>query len=130
MYKSLILATGRQTGKTTRLIKACGKDFEKGINSVIVTFNMASSICIEQEGLRMGIRMNRPITYESLVQGANLGRKYDKMYFDEVGIFLERLARAEVAMVAFNGDLWKVETKPKKRKMDLSRFKTFLVRRR
>lgn len=105
-----IIATKRQTGKTTKLIKMCGEDFKNGHYSLIVTINPCAAKWMQKEAKEMGYDIPLPITYAEFVNREFYGKNIHKFYLDEVGFFLERCAcGVEIDTITFNGDLWEIE---------------------
>lgn len=67
-----ILATGRQTGKTTNLILRSALT-----GAVIITPTEHQAEFIEQQAKIMGVKLNKPMTMQQMLKGGAFGNRMD-----------------------------------------------------
>jgi hypothetical protein len=86
-----LIVGGRQSGRTTELIKMAAEAEANGAVSYIVCHSHNEAYRISQEARRMGLRIGFPITYDEFLIGSH-SRFIKKFYIDNVEMLLQRLA--------------------------------------
>lgn len=98
-----IIASGRRTGKTSRLIKLCAEAEERGEIAYIVTFDHAAARAIVDKARAMGVVIRYPMTYEEMKTGYGYKRQRLSLFIDNAEVLLKRMANgANILAVTFN----------------------------
>src|SRR4051812_36032278 len=97
-----IIASGRRTGKTTRLIQKCADAEENGEMVYIVCHDHAAARDIVNRAREMGVIIRYPLTYEEMRNSHGMNRKI-KLMIDNVDYFIARQVNGhQVLAVTFN----------------------------
>jgi 16S rRNA C967 or C1407 C5-methylase (RsmB/RsmF family) len=99
-----IYYSGRATGKTTHLINQCAKN-----NGVIICVDTKHCRMIEEQAVKMGVKINKPITIK------NSSIILDKVYVDDAEFILRELLKEKgiqnLEMITINDEsnMWLYE---------------------
>jgi len=95
-----IIIGGRGSGKTTELIKMCAKD-----NGRIICRSKAIANYIMDIAKDMGLKINRPLTYEDFTKHSPMIQGANSLYIDDINMLLETMAgRMNVKAVTLTKD--------------------------
>ena len=83
-----LIISGRQTGKTKKLIEACSNDRY----SLIVCPTRAMCECTFHMAKEMGMYIPMPITFGEFANRQFCGKHIENFYFDELQMSLEMIA--------------------------------------
>jgi len=103
-----IIYGGRQSGKTTRLIKVSAEN-----GGYIVCRSKEECNRIFNQATKMGLNIRFPVTYHEVITGDYYGRGILEFYIDDVDLFIRTVCRGvRVEAVTFTpfGSLEKLET--------------------
>lgn len=87
-----VIVDGRQTGRTTKLIKLCAEAEANGEVSYIVCLSHTEAYRIAQQAKSMGLSMGFPITYDEFIRSAGHRSFIKNFYMDNVEFLLQMLA--------------------------------------
>jgi len=88
-----IILSGRQTGRTSRLIALAAEAEAKGECSYIVCVSTQEAYRISQQAKRQGMNIGFPITYDELLSGEFHGGHIKNFYIDNADWLLKYLTR-------------------------------------
>lgn len=95
-----VIADKRRTGKTKKLIELA---HETGAQLVCIDASTCEDV--HDWSAKLGLYILKPITYTDLLNNKLYGKNVKKVIFDDVDIFLRRVAKNhEVEAIAINND--------------------------
>jgi hypothetical protein len=87
-----VIASGRQTGRTTELIHECAAAEARGEISYMVCHSQQEAYRVAQQAKELGYEnFPFPITYHEFLNGRYAGTTVHNFYIDNVEYLLERL---------------------------------------
>lgn len=95
-----VIADKRMTGKTRKLIELANKS---GAQLICID----KSVCedVHNWAAKLGLYILKPITYTDLLKNVLYGKNIERVIFDDVDIFLRRVAKHHVVeAIAINND--------------------------
>lgn len=93
----VVIASGRQTGRTTKLIKACAEAEQRGEVSYIVCHSHPEAYRIAGQAKKMGLNIGFPITYDEFLK-----RQYSphvNLYIDNVDMLVRYMSTAPIKAI-------------------------------
>lgn len=88
----LVIASGRKTSRTTRLIELCAEYEAKGEPTYILCGTRQQAINIAQKARELKLNISFPVTYGEFMRGAMRGGRAKKILIDDADHFLQQLA--------------------------------------
>jgi hypothetical protein len=95
-----VIIGGRQTGKTTRLIKECAEAEARGEVSYIVCHSGQEARRIAQIAKEKGLQIGFPLTYDEFLKGQY--SSISQLYIDNVDMLIRYISRIRVEAVTIN----------------------------
>lgn len=90
-----IISGGRQSGKTTAIIKRCAKE-----GGYIVCHSFDEAYRIHAKAKEMGLKINFPISFSEFIQG-HYAKRIEKLYIDNVDMLIQRLSSVPVDTITY-----------------------------
>ena len=94
-----IIVGGRQTGRTTELIKLAAKAEQQGEVSYIVCHNHASAYSISKRAQEMGLNIGFPLTYDEFLNHRYAGSSIKNLYIDNIELLIQYMTPVHVAAI-------------------------------
>jgi hypothetical protein len=91
----------RQSGRTTELIKAAAEDEAHGLVSYIVCHSQEEAYRISQLAQQMKLSIGFPLTYDEFIHRSYYGTNIDKLYIDNLRMFLDHISIVPIEMVVW-----------------------------
>lgn len=96
-----LIVGDRQSGRTTDLIKAVADDMAHGLTSYIVCHTSQDAYRIAQEAQKMELDISFSITYEEFIHRQYSGKNIDKLYIDNLRMFLKHISIVPIEAVVW-----------------------------
>lgn len=99
-----IIASGRKTSRTTRLIEMCAELEAKGEISYIVCKNQEQAYAIAKKAKELNLVIGFPISYDEFMRYEYSSRSVRHFLIDNADHFLESLTPVNIAAIVVESD--------------------------
>lgn len=96
-----LVVGGRQTGRTTELIKAAAESESDGEVCYIVCHSQDEAYRISQLAQEMGLSIGFPLTYDEFLYRSYVGQNVDKIYIDNLQFMLRHICKVKIDTVVW-----------------------------
>ena len=96
-----LIVGDRQSGRTTDLIKAAVDDEAHGLCVYIVCHSQEEAYRISREAEQMELSVRFPITYDEFLHRSYSGVNIDKLYIDNLRMFLDHISLVPIDTVVW-----------------------------
>lgn len=95
----IIIASGRKTSRTTRLIEMSAEAEKEGKVNYIVCSNAHQAYTIAQKAREMGLNIGFPITYNEFLDHQYYGRHIDHFLIDNADYLLQGMTPVPIKAI-------------------------------
>lgn len=95
----IIIASGRKTSRTTRLIEMCAEAEAAGEVSYIVARHHQHAWNIAQKAKELGLTIGFPLTFEEFLIGKQHSRFIKNFFIDDADLLLQSMTHSNVKAI-------------------------------
>jgi hypothetical protein len=98
-----IIASGRQTGRTTELIKRSAEAESQRRVNYIITHSHSEAFRISKQAEELGLKIGFPLTFDEFLSRGYAGQNISHFYIDNAEMLIQRLTPIKIEAITILG---------------------------